>query len=350
MSAPASAGSGPTMRAVMLESYGKPASSHTTLSTVPIPTLTSPSHVLIKVLSAALNPLDGEIISGAMKAILPLTLPLRLGFDVAGTIHSVGSAVTKFKQGDAVYARVDHASMGTLADYVATGEGSVALKPSNLSFDEAAALPLVSLTALQALRDTGHLTAGQRVFITGGSGGVGTAAIQIARILGASEIVTTVSSDFNRSLTLGATRVIDKQDKFSDTVKDMDLVLDTTGEANSTFTTLKSGGLCVSIIAAILPHSMKDAGLEPSVTTQALLTAQAAPVQANAVLHSVKYDSVWVTPSGAELEEIRQWVEDGKLKPIIQKVYQLDSEYGQALDDLSDGHHTGKIVIHVADK
>ena len=338
------------MRACVLESYGKPSSSHVKLSTLPVPSLPSPSHVLIRVLSTALNPVDGLIIAGDMQNLLPLTLPSPIGYDVSGVIDSVGASVTRFKKGDAVFARVDHLSWGTLADYVATSESSVAMKPSSLSHDEAASLPLVALTALQAMRDVGKLTAGQRVLITGGTGGVGTAAIQIARNLGASEVITTVSSEFNRTLQLGASKVIDyKAEKWTDSVKGVDLVFDTTGEANSAFTCLKSGGVCVSAISAILPHSVKDAGLEPSLSAQAYLTATAAPVQANALLHNVKYDSVWVKPSGSELEEIRQWVEAGQLKPVIEKVYQL-TEYDKALDDLAEGHQKGKLVVHVADQ
>lgn len=190
-----------------------------------------------------------------------------------------------------VYSRVEHKRMGTLADYCVTSEHTIALKPRTLSHDEAASLPLVSLTALQGMRDIGGLTAGQRVLITGGSGGVGTSAIQLARTLGATDITVTCSSqDVSRLSELGATRTIDyKGQKFNELVKDVDLAFDTTGEANSTFSCLKAGGTCVSTIAAITPSSMAEAGMEVPMAAHVYLTATAAPVQANAALHNTHY-------------------------------------------------------------
>ena len=338
------------MRALIAESHGKPLSDQLKLTTLPVPTLPTPSHVLIRVLSAALNPIDKVLVAGELESLIPLPFPHQLCFDVAGVIDSVGASVTRFKAGDEVYARVDHDLLGTAAEYCVTSEGSVALKPASLSFDEAASLPLVTLTALQAMRDIGGLTAGQSVLILGGTGGVGTAAIQLARILGASEIVTTQSSHFDRSLQLGATKTIDyKTEKWAETVKGMDLVLDTTGEANAAFSTLKKGGVCVSIIAALTPKAMKDAGMEISMTMTAMLAAGAAPVQANALLHGVRYEACWMKPSGVELEEVRQWVEGGKMRPVVEKVYALD-QYAAAFSNLEEGHNKGKLVLHVADK
>ena len=187
-----------TMRAVVAESHGTPLPKHLKLTTFPVPTLPSPSHLLIRVLASALNPIDKVIVNGEMEGLIPLPLPHPVGFDAAGIVEEVGSSVTRFKPGDAVFTRVDHDRMGTVAEYCVASDSAVALKPPSLSFDEAASLPLVALTALQALRNVGHLTPGQSVLITGGTGGVGTAAIQLARILGASAIVATQSSDFDR--------------------------------------------------------------------------------------------------------------------------------------------------------
>ena len=250
-----------------------------------------------------------------------------------------------------VFSRVDHKYMGTLADYCITSEHSIAFKPRTLTHDQAAALPLVSLTALQGLRDVGGLTAGQKLLITGASGGVGTSAIQIARILGASEITVTCSSqDASRVTELGATRTIDyKAQKFNELVKDQDLVFDTTGEANSAFTCLKSGGTCVSIIAALTPDAVKAAGMDVPATAQVYLAATAAAVQANAALHNTHYKAMWVKADGSELAEIGQWVDAGRMKPVVDKVYPLE-QAGAAFDYLADGHVQGKIVIHVADK
>ena len=250
-----------------------------------------------------------------------------------------------------VFSRVDHRRMGTLADYCVTSEQSIAFKPRSISHDEAASLPLVSLTALQGMRDVGGLSAGPRILITGGSGGVGTAAIQIARILGASEInVTCSSQDVARATELGATRTIDyKAQKFNELLKDLDFAFDTIGEANSIFSCLKSGGTCVSTIAAITPSSMADAGMEVTTGASVLLTATAAPVLANAALHNTHYKSIWMKPDGAELTEVAQWVDAGKMRAVIDKVYPLE-QASAAFDHLADGHVEGKIVIHVADK
>jgi len=334
---------------VVVESYGKPLASHVKLTTITTPTLSDPNDVLIRVRSAALNPVDKEIIKGEMTSLIPLELPAAIGYDVAGVVEAVGASVTAFKPGDEVYSRVDHHRLGTLADYCVTSAASVALKPASLSFDEAASMPLVTLTALQSL-EVGHLSAGQSLLILGGTGGVGTAAIQLARILGASPITVTAGSEFNRCLTLGATKVIDyKNEKFSDSVKDQDLVFDTTGEANSSFSCLKSGGTTVSIIAAITVAGLERAGIDAPLTTKAMLTAAAAPVQANALVHNVSYQFVWMRPSGQQLTQIAQWVEEGKLKPVIDTVYPLE-QVAKAFEQLESGHAKGKIVIHIADK
>ena len=241
--------------------------------------------------------------------------------------------------------------MGTIADYCVTSEQSLAFKPRSISHDEAASLPLVALTALQGMRDIGGLTAGQRLLITGGAGGVGSAAIQIARALGASEVnVTCSGGDAARLTELGATRCIDyKTTKFNEQLKGLDLAFDTIGEANHTFTTLKSDGICVSTIAAITPKAMQDAGMEVPAAAAVYLTAAAAPVQANAALHGTRYAAVWMKPSGAELAEVAAWVDAGKMRAVIDKVYPLE-QVGAAFEQLADGHVKGKLVIHVADK
>ena len=339
-----------SMRAVVAESFGKPVASHIKLTTIPTPALSDPNDLLIRVRSAAINPIDKMIVLGEMKNLVPVELPVQLGFDVAGVVEAVGASVTAFKPGDEVFSRVDHHRMGTLADFCITSAASVALKPASLSFDEAASLPLVSLTALQALQDVGHLSPGQSVLILGGTGGVGTSAIQLARILGASSITTTAGSEFNRCLTLGATKVIDYQnEKFSSSVKDQDLVFDTTGEAASSFSCLKSGGTTVSIIAAPTVAGVQHGGIDVSLTTQAMLTAAAAPLQASALVHNVSYQFLWMKPSGQQLAQIAQYVEEGKLKPVIDQVFPME-QVAKAFEVLESGHEKGKLVIHIADK
>lgn len=337
------------MRAAVFTEYSTPASQYIQLSTLPMPTAAKPTDVVIKVVAAALNPVDFKIVHGDLKSLLSLDLPSKLGFDVSGVVSAVGGGVQRFKVGDEVYARVDHDKQGTVAEYCVTSEDSLALKPKSLSFDEAAGVPLAGLTALQSLRDVGKLGAGQRVLILGGSGGVGTFAIQLsAKILQASEVIVTAGTHSNDLVkSLGATQVVDyKYEDYKEKVSEVDLVFDTTGDANNAFKVVKKGGMVVSITSAPLSDGLRRAGLEIDTATSAFLTAGAAPTLANAALHSATYEFVWMHPDGSELTEFAEWLDSGRVKSVVDRVFPFD-QVKQAFDYIEDGHAKGKIIIHV---
>src|SRR5213593_873428 len=186
--------------------------------------------VLVQVHAASLNQLDSKIRDGAFKRILPYRLPLILGNDVAGVVVRVGSRVRRFKPGDEVYARPNKDRIGTFAEFISMNEDDVAMKPKELTMEEAASIPLVGLTAWQALIERANLKKGQKVLIHAGSGGVGTFAIQLAKHLGETVATTTSTANLEWVTRLGADIVVDyKKDDFETIVRDCDVVLDTLG-------------------------------------------------------------------------------------------------------------------------
>jgi len=337
------------MKAAVATDFATPASSKIQVATMPTPVVGDPDDVLIKVKAASLNPVDFKIVQGHLNSIIPVEKPFRLGFDLCGTVEKVGGGVVKFKVGDEVYSRVGHLHMGTLSTYALTPQNTVALKPKTISVNEAAAVPLAAQTALQALRDVGQTKPGDRVLILGGGGGVGTFAIQIAKhVLGASEVITTVgASSITQAATLGATQTIDyKKEKFSDVVKDIDVVLDTTGEANAAFSVVKSGGRVVSLIAPPTVAGFERSGVQLSLTTKAMMAAAATPALANAALHGAVYEYLFMKPSSTDLTDLAKWIDDGKIKVVVDSTFPL-SQIKQAFDRLEEGHAKGKIVITI---
>lgn len=204
--------------------------------------------VLVKVHAASINPLDLRVLEGEFKAILPVKFPFILGNDFAGTVVEVGSKVTQFKAGDEVYAKTD--LNGAFAEYTVVQQSSLALKPQNISMEQAAALPLVALTSWQALVEIAKVKAGQKVLIHAGSGGVGSIAIQLAKSLGATVATTTSAKNSGWVKELGADIIIDyKTMDFEQELKDYDVVLDTQGgkTLEKSLNVLKRGGRLISI-------------------------------------------------------------------------------------------------------
>lgn len=307
------------MKAVIVQAYGAKAE----LSDIAKPPLLDDS-VMIEVYASSVNPVDNVIRAGHMKEMLALHLPYTVGNDVSGVVSEVGQDAHKFKVGDAVFSRPQSAQSGTFAEFVMVKEEDVALKPSNLSHDEAAALPLVTLTAWQALVIRAQLQRGEKVLIHAGSGGVGSMAIQIARHLGAHVATTTGSANVEMVRALGADLVIDYQtEKFEELVKDYDVVFDTLGGATreKSYAVLKRGGRLVSIIFP------PDSG-------------------ARAKELGIKSDVLFMAPSGEQLGQIAALAEQGVLKPVIDTRYPL-ARAQEALDYSESGHAKGKIVIKV---
>src|SRR5213079_1737538 len=249
------------MKAFVVERYGK--NDGTRFVEMPEPELRD-ADVLVRVHAAGVNVLDSKIRDGEFKLILPYRLPLILGNDVAGVVVRVGSKVRRFKPGDAVYARPHQDRIGTFAEFIAMNEADVALKPKNLTMEEAASIPLVGLTAWQVLIERANLKKGQKVLIHAGSGGVGTFAIQLAKHVGAIVATTTSTTNVDLVKRLGADIVIDyKQDRFEEVLRDCDVVLNSLdGETlRKSLRVLKPGGNLISISGPPDPDFARHLGL-----------------------------------------------------------------------------------------
>lgn len=327
------------MKAVVAVKYGGPDALAVVERAAPVP---GPRDVLIAVRAASLNPLDAKIRAGKVKLVLPLKPPVLLGSDVAGVVIAKGAEVTRFAVGDEVYARLEKMRMGGLAEQVAADESVVAKKPASLTFEEAASLPLVALTSLQALRDVAKLHEGQRVLIQAGAGGVGTIAIQIAKILGVRVATTTSTKNVELVKSLGADEVIDytKQEKLPD---GFDAVFETLGPESelASIAATKRGGTVVGIGG--LPDGDFAREWMPAFTRPAIwfMTGKRRRAAAKA---GVRFAYLFMTPSASQLDEITQWVEAKRLRPVIHKTYPL-AEAKEAFAELERGRARGKIVV-----
>ena len=308
-----------TMRAAVADRYGAP-------ETLRIATLPTPQpaagEVLIRVAASSVNPIDWKQLEGTTKDWWPLEFPAVLGRDVAGHIAAVGPDVADFEVGDAVMADLGRAT-GSFAEYCVVPAAAVAPKPQNMSFAEAAGVPLVGLTAWQALLDAGGLSSGQRVLIHGGAGGVGSAAVQIARARGAHVIATasTRNHDFLRQI--GADETIDyRSARFEEVVAPVDLVLDTVGGDTLVRSTgvVRPGGTLVTI-----------AGRPPESRCEAL---------------AIRCAAILVESRGDQLDELRRLIEAGGYRVHLDGVYPLE-QVAAALAENAQGHTRGKIVIDI---
>ena len=306
-----------------------------------------PRDVLIDVRAASLNPLDFKIREGKLKLVLPLRPPIALGCDVAGVVAATGSDVSRLKVGDEVYARLEKDRMGGLAERVAAVEAVVARKPARATFAEAAAIPLAALTALQALREHAGLTAGQRVLIHAGAGGVGSLAIQIAKILGLHVVTTTSTKNVDFVKSLGADEVVDyTKERVSERAADLDAVFDTLGGASEleALGLVKRGGVVVGIGG--LPDAAFAKQWLPGWVRPGLwiMTRKRRRAEART---GARFVYVFMRPDGEQLGELARWIDDGKLRPILHRTYPL-AEFREAFAELERGRARGKIVVEVA--
>ncbi len=332
------------MRAAFIRHYG--GNDAIEISDQPIPAV-GPRDVLIRVRAASVNPVDYKIRDGQLKILLSIKFPLILGSDCAGVVEKCGAEVRGFKPGDAVYVRLEKDRIGAYAEFAVANENAVALKPSNLDFNQAAAIPLAGLTAWQALIEVGKLQAGQKVLIHAGSCGVGTFAIQIAKHLGA--FVATTCSTRNAALvkSLGADVVIDyKMQKFDTLLADFDLVFDTLGgdTQHRSFSVLKGGGTLVTIAGIPTAEFGREWGVNPLVRMVMGFKNRTSTKLAKQGGTSFKY--LFMHPSGDQLRQIAALVEAGKIKPIIDETFDLD-HLRDALNYSESGRAVGKIVITI---
>ncbi|MEN5039644.1 NADP-dependent oxidoreductase [Stenotrophomonas sp. TWI1149] len=332
------------MKAFLIDRYGKNETGR--IDDVPTPSLRD-DDVLIRVHAASVNALDTKIRRGEFKVILPYRLPLILGNDLAGTVERVGASVRQFKPGDEVYARPDDDRIGTFAEFIAVKSTSVALKPNNLTMVEAASLPLVALTAWQALVETAQLKPGQKVFIQAGSGGVGSVAIQLAKHLGAFIATTTSTPNVAWVKDLGADVVIDyRQQDFATELHGYDVVLYSLGkdELQRSLQILKPGGHLISISGPPTPSFAAARGLAwPLKQVMRLLSLG---IRRKAKLKGVTYSFVFMRADGAQLSTITSLVESGAIAPVIDRVFPFQDTQG-ALAHVESGRAKGKVVVEL---
>lgn len=312
----------PTMKAIVIHEYGGP--KVLKYEDVPRPE-PKDNELLIRVIAAGVNPVDGMIRSG-MFANENRAFPIVLGGDIAGVVEKVGSKITKFKAGDPVFAYVSLDNSGGYAQYALVTEREAAPKPKSLTYVEAAAVPIVALTAWQALVDTAKLASGQTVLIHGGSGGVGTFAIQIAKARGAKVIATASTANQELLKQLGADVAIDyTKQNFEEVAKDVDVVLDSVGKDTlaRSYGVMKKGGIIVSLVAR--------------------------PNQSELEKHGIRGAALSVDPNSEELTEIGKLIDEKKITVVVSQTFPL-SEAMKAQEQVATGHTRGKVVLKIADE
>jgi len=313
---------------------------------MPIPELRE-DEVLVEVHAAGVNLLDAKIRGGEFKLILPYRLPLVLGHDVAGVVVKVGTQVRQFTPGDEVYARPDDFRIGTFAEFVPVKEASLALKPKNLTMEEAASIPLVGLTAWQALVEKAELKKGQKVFIQAGSGGVGTFAIQLAKHLGATVATTTSATNVALVKSLGADVVIDyKTQDFEVVLRDYDVVLNSQDgkTLEKSLRVLKRGGKLISISGPPDPAFGREIAAPGLVRLVMRLLSSGVRRKAQAL--SADYSFLFMKASGSQLREITRLIEAGAIRPVMDRVFPFSST-NEALAYVEAGRAKGKVVVRL---
>ena len=312
-----------TMKAIVIYGYGGP--EVLKYEDVPRPEPKA-DQILIRVIAAGVNPVDGMIRSGMFAKDGNGAFPMVLGGDIAGVVERVGNKITKFKAGDPVFAYVSLDSGGGYAQYAVVPEGDAASKPKSLTYIEAGAVPIVALTAWQALIDTAKLNAGQTVLIHGGSGGVGTFAIQIAKARGAKVIATASTANPDLLKQLGTDVAVDyTKQKFEDVAKDVDVVLDSVGKDTLTrsYGVVKKGGIIVSLVAR--------------------------PNQSDLEKHGIRGVALSVEPNSGELAQIGKLIDEKKIRVVVSQTFPL-SEAKKAQEQVASGHTRGKIVLKLAEE
>lgn len=310
------------MKAIAIKQYG----GKEQLKEINIPKPTpKEKQVIVKLHATSINPIDWKLREGYLKATMPFEFPIILGWDFAGIVEEVGDHVQDFKVGDRVFARPETTNRGTYAEYTIVDTHLLAKIPDNISFEEAACVPLACLTAWQCLFDFGNIQKGDKVLIHAGAGGVGTFAIQLAKSVGAYVAATAGTHNVEFLKSLGADEVIDyKKQDFEKVLTEFDFVLDSLGGENQekSFTILKVGGKLASIVSE--------------------------PNQEKAKEKNIKSGNVWLVPNGQQLEKIANLLGQNKLRVIIGHKFPFSEEGIKEAHALSESHHAkGKIVIQI---
>jgi 2-desacetyl-2-hydroxyethyl bacteriochlorophyllide A dehydrogenase len=309
------------MKAVVAHEYGRPEVLKLEEITRPEP---KEDELLVRVIASGVNPADPLTLSGKFAREWGTHLPLIPGYEIAGIVEKTGATVTRVKAGDAVYGYPTFG--GGWAEYVAVKEWEVAPKPKSVNFAEAAAVPMGALTAWQALVDAAQLHEGQTILIHGGSGGVGSFAIQIAKARGARVIATASTANQDLLKQLGADVAIDyTKQKFEEIAKDVDCVLDPVGKDTlaRSYGVVKKGGIILALVARPDPEQLKE--------------------------HEIRAVGIWAKPNAKDLSEIARLIDAGKIKPIVSQIRPLTEAI--AAEQQADTHHTrGKVVLRIAEE
>lgn len=332
------------MQALQLKQYG--GLDHVAFAELPRPR-PGPGDLLVRVHAVGLNPIDNLIPNGDFKPIIKLRLPATLGSDLAGVVVEVGSGVTRFKVGDAVYASIFDTPHGSLAEFAVVSEQAAALKPANLDFVQAASIPMVGLTAWQAMHERMQLQPGQKVFIPAGSGGIGTFAIQLAKHLGARVGTTTSTANVALVRGLGADEVIDyTQQPFEQVLRDYDAVLGTLrGDGlEKAMRIVKPGSRVVSLIGPPDLAFARARGMH--VVLRLVFGLLSRKIIGLARRRGASYAFHFVRPDGGQLAQIAALVEAGSIRPVIDQVFPF-LEAKQALACLAQGRARGKVVVRM---
>jgi NADPH:quinone reductase-like Zn-dependent oxidoreductase len=333
------------MKAFVLKHYGGPQGSDFAEMPRPQP---GAGEVLVRMHSAGLNPVDYKIRQGKLWPIYRPKLPVVMGNELAGTVVELGTEAKRFTIGEQIFVRGHKAELGAFAEFARVPEELAAKVPSALDFDHAGGVPLAGLTALQALRDELHVKPGMRLLITGGTGGVGTFAIQLAKLMGAEVSVT--CSEAGRALaeSLGADRVIDyKTERLDDAVKAVDSVLDLVGGATlrECFRVVKPGGKIVSIAGTPEPNTARK-DIAPAFGLKALFWVASFRLRWLARRRRVQYRYYFMHGSGSDLAELAVLIEQGKLRVVVDRVFEFE-KIAEAFAYLEEGHAKGKVVVRM---
>ncbi|RON13273.1 NADP-dependent oxidoreductase [Pseudomonas frederiksbergensis] len=332
------------MKAFIIDRYGKKVALRAT--EMPEPEL-GKDDVLVQIHAAGVNPLDLKIRDGEFKMILPYRMPLILGNDLAGVVVRVGSGVLQFKAGDEVYARPDDNRIGAFAEFIAINQGSLAIKPKDLTMEEAASIPLVGLTAWQALVEKADLKKGQKVLIHAGSGGVGTLAIQLAKHLGATVATTTSTANVEWVKRLGADIVIDyRKDDFEKVLHDYDVVLNSLGTETleKSLRILKPGGKLISISGPPDVDFAKSAGLSGFLKLVTRLLSYG--IRKKAKRRGVSYSFLYMRANGDQLRELTALIDSRVIRPVVDRVFPFELT-PDALAYVETGRAKGKVIVKV---
>jgi NADPH:quinone reductase-like Zn-dependent oxidoreductase len=310
---------------------------------VPTPTV-GPHDVLVDIRAASINPLDKMVRNGEFKQLIKYQRPFTLGHDLSGVITKVGADVRGFKVGDEVYARPRDLHIGAFAEQIAIDADDIALKPASLSFEEAAAVPLVALAAWQALVDVADVQPGQKVLVHAGAGGLGSTVVQVAKHLGAHVATTAHTNDVDSVRALGADEVIDfTQQDFADVLSGYDVVLDSLGPASleKSLTVLKPGGLAISVVGPPDPHFATQLGHPFLKPVMAVLSRK---IRRQARKLGVRYVAFFMRASGNQLTTLRELYDAGTLRPVLDRSFPFDQTL-DAMAYVEQGKAAGKIVV-----